>query len=147
MKIESLCSKRHMRVTSIQHMVHRTCINHDVLSLSQNACNGSGSLMTLRWRSRGGSSGLRAPFDGEKVLKLAQLAMSDPEHHLYPLFPNSDRTSLPTEVLQGEAEPEVGQAGDTDGEGDAPGSEDSVHDSPADEETAQRARAARSQGI
>jgi hypothetical protein len=64
--------------------------------------------------------------------------MSDAEHHLYPLFPNSDRTSLPTEVLQGEAEPEVGQAGDPDGEGDAPSSEDSVHDSPADEETAQR---------
>jgi hypothetical protein len=63
------------------------------------------------------------PGEKEEVLKKAQLATSDPEHHLYPLFLNSDRTSPPTEVLQGEAEPEVGQAADPDGEGDAPSSE------------------------
>jgi hypothetical protein len=38
--------------------------------------------------------------------------MSDPDHHLYPLFPTGYRTSLPPEALEGETEPEVGQAGD-----------------------------------
>ena len=60
--------------------------------------------------------GLREPFDSNKyeVLKKAQLAMTDPEHPLFPLFPNGDRTQLPPEVLQGEMEPALDQAGDPD---------------------------------
>jgi hypothetical protein len=58
--------------------------------------------------------GLRAPFDETKddVLKKALQAITDPDHYLFPLFPNSDRTLLPPEVLRGEVEPEKGQAGE-----------------------------------
>jgi hypothetical protein len=57
---------------------------------------------------------LRAAFEDKKeeVLRDAQLAMSDPDHHLYPLFPTGDCTNLPSEALEGQTEPEVGQAGD-----------------------------------
>jgi hypothetical protein len=60
--------------------------------------------------------GLRAPFDDskEEVLQQAQLAMTDSDHPLFPLFPNGDRTQLPPEVLLGEAEPEMDQAGAPD---------------------------------
>jgi hypothetical protein len=83
--------------------------------------------------------GLRAPFDETKdnVLIKAQLGMSDPDHSLYPLFPNGDRTSLPPEVVQGETETEIGQAGELV-------DDDAAEHKGADEEdqqTAQRVRA------
>jgi hypothetical protein len=82
--------------------------------------------------------GLRAPFDETKedVLKKALQAMTDPDHYLFPLFPNSDRTSLPPEVLRGEVEPETGQAGEPLPDVAAGEAEDAE-----DEETVQRVRA------
>jgi hypothetical protein len=81
--------------------------------------------------------GLRAAFEDKKeeVLRDAQLAMSDPDHHLYPLFPNGDRTSLPPEALEGQTEPEVGQAGDP--EEDAVAGDESGEDT----QTTERVRA------
>jgi hypothetical protein len=81
--------------------------------------------------------GLRAAFEDKKeeVLRDAQLAMSDQDHHLCPLFPNGDHTSLPPEALEGQREPEAGQAGDPE--------EDAVagDESGEDMQTTERVRA------
>lgn len=54
--------------------------------------------------------GLMGVFESETraaTIKQAKLACNDSTHPLYPLFPQNDRTAVPSEVLAGITEPEM----------------------------------------
>lgn len=54
-----------------------------------------------------GLIGVFQPETRSATLKQARLASNDSTHPLYPLFPQNDRTAVPTEVLAGATEPEM----------------------------------------
>ena len=54
-----------------------------------------------------GLTGVFEPESRAATIKQAKLACNDSRHPLYPLFPQNDRTAVPTEVLAGVMEPEM----------------------------------------